>query len=117
MITLTNAQMMDSLRVLAQVEETGMLGFAIAQNRRKLSAEVEEYSAKYNELLAKYGTDKGAGQYTLRQEDLPAFEAELRPFAEMTAEVALTQVSLEDFTGGKLTSSQMFVLEWMVKED
>lgn len=114
---LTNAQMLDSLRILTQVEEKGMLGFAIAQNRRKLQAEVKEYSDKYDELLKKHGTDLGDGRVSLSKEALSAFEEELRPYAELTAEVSVMQVTAEVFCSGNLTSSQMYALAWMVKED
>lgn len=113
---LTNAQMYDSLLVLNQAEETGVLGFAIAQNRRKLGEELEEYAQKRDELLREYGTDEGDGRFTITAEKVPAFSAALRPFAEMTADVAVRQVPEEIFCSGKLTSSQMVVLDWMVKE-
>lgn len=114
---LTNSKMFDSLLVLNQMEEKGVLGFAIAQNRRKLSEEVKEYAAKRDELLKEYGTDEGDGRFTILAEKVPAFSAALRPFAEMTADVAVRQVSEADFCGGNLTSSQMLALDWMVKED
>lgn len=113
---LTNAQMYDSLLVLNQAEEKGVLGFAIAMNRRKLTEELKEYAVKRDELLAKYGTDEGGGKFRLPSEVIPAFSAELRPYAEMTADVAVRKVSEEDFCSGSLTSSQMLALEWMVKE-
>lgn len=114
---LTNAQMFDSLLVLNQTEEKGLLGFTIAQNRRKLSEEVKEYAAKRDELLKEYGKDEGDGRYSIAPENVPAFSAALRPYAEQIADVAVRQVSLEEFCSGSLTSSQMFVLDWMVKED
>lgn len=114
---LTNAQMYDSLLVLTQAEEKGVLGFAIARNRRKLAEELKEYMAKRDELLAEYGTEESAGQYKLTPEGARAFSAALRPFAELTADVAVHQVTAEDFCGGNLTSSQMLALDWMVKED
>ena len=114
---LTNAQMLDSLRILSQVEEKGVLGFAIAQNRRKLQTEVKEYSDKYDELLKKHGTDLGDGRVSLPREAVHAFEAELQPYAKMTANVPVTQVTEEVFCSGNLTSGQMYVLAWMVKED
>ena len=113
---MTNAQMFDSLVVLNQAEETGVLGFAIAQNRRKLTEELKEYAAKRDELLRKYGTDEGDGRFTIATDDVQAFSAELRPFAEMTADVNVRQISEEEFCSGSLTSSQMLVLDWMVKE-
>lgn len=114
---LTNAQMFESLLVLNQAEEKGVLGFAIAQNRRKLSEELKEYAAKRDELLKEYGTDEGGGKFRLDPAVIPAFSSALRPFAEMTSDVAVRQVSEEDFCSGSLTSTQMMTLEWMVKED
>lgn len=113
---MTNAQMFESLVVLNQAEEKGVLGFAIAQNRRKLAEELKEYNAKRDELLKEHGTEKEPGSFTLTTAQAQAFSAALRPFAEMIADVAVRQVSEEDFCSGSLTSSQMVVLEWMVKE-
>ena len=114
---LTNAQMFDSLVVLNQAEEKGVLGFAIMRNRRKLAEELKEYAAKRDELLKEYGTDEGGGKYTIATEKVPAFSAALRPYAEMTADVAVHRIPVADFCSGSLTSSQMQVLEWMVQED
>lgn len=112
---MTNAQMFDSIQVLNQAEEKGVLGFAIARNRRILAEELREYAQKRDELLKEYGTDEGDGRFTIKADKVPAFSEALRPYAEMTADVAVTQVDAETFCGGNLTSSQMFVLEWMVK--
>ena len=112
---LTNAQMFDSLLVLNQVEERGVLGFAIAQNRRKLSEELKEYAQKRDELLKEYGNDEGDGRFTITTDKVPAFSAALRPYAEMIADVNVRQVSEADFCSGSLTSSQMLVLDWMIK--
>ncbi|MBR5845503.1 MAG: hypothetical protein IKY65_04510 [Rikenellaceae bacterium] len=114
---LTNAQMFDSLQVLTQAEEKGVLGYAIARNRRKLADELKEYLAKRDELLREHGTDDGTGKFTFTLEAAQAFSAELRPFAEMTADVAVHQITADEFCSGGLTSSQMYALEWMVKED
>ena len=113
---MTNAQMFDSLQVLSQAEEKGVLGYAIARNRRKIAAELTEYLAKRDELLAEYGNDEGGGKYTLTPEAAQQFSAMLRPFAEMAADVDVHQITADDFCNGNLTSSQMYVLEWMVKE-
>jgi hypothetical protein len=114
---LTNAQMLESLAILSTAEEIGVLGFAIAQNRRKLAEEVKDYAAKRDELLAKHGTDMGEGRYQLSPDAIPAFTEELRPYAEMTVDVAVRQVSEADFCSGNLTSSQMLALFWMVREE
>ena len=114
---LTNAQMFESLQVLSQAEEEGVLGFAIAQNRRKLAEELKEYNAKRDELLRTYGTETEPGTFQLPREVIPAFSEALRPYAEMTADVAVRRVSVEDFCSGSLTSSQMYTLDWMVEEE
>ena len=114
---LTNAQMHESLQILSQAEEEGFLGYAIAKNRRKIAAELTEYLAKRDELLTKYGTPDEPGRYTLTPDAAQQFSAELRPYADTEVEVAVIQVSAEDFCSGGLTSSQMYALDWMVKED
>lgn len=114
---LTNAKMFESIPVLAQAkDETGLLGYAIAVNLRKLSTETVEFAQKRAELLAFYGTDKGAGQYELDKEQQAAFYEALAPFAQIETDVAVLQVSPEVFYGGNLTSGQMYALSWMVKE-
>lgn len=116
---MTNAQIFDSIPVLAQAkEEKGLLGYAIAVNLRKLSAEVQEYSKKRDELLEKHGHQvEEAGRYALTPAEVTAFNAELQPYAELETEVAIMQVAPEVFYSGDLTSAQMYALTWMVKED
>ena len=115
---MTNAQIYDSIPVLSQAkDEKGLLGYAIAVNLRRLSAEVREYAAKRDELLAEHGTDAGAGKYNLTREGAAAFYAELQPFAELETDVQIMQVDPATFYGGNLTSGQMYALSWMVKEE
>lgn len=116
---LTNAQMYDSIPVLQQASgETGLLGYALAVNLRKLATtpELVEYSRKRVELLAQYGTDAGGGKFNLTTEGAAAFYEALQPFGQIEAEVAVMQVAPEVFYGGSLTSGQMYALSWMVKE-
>lgn len=112
---LNNAQMYESVVVLSQAEEKGMLGYAIARNRQKLLPEIQEYSKKRDELLHEYGTDIGEGKFQLLPENAAKFYEELRPYSELTADVAVMQVAPEVFYSGNLTSSQMFALGWMVE--
>ena len=114
---LTNAQICASIPVLAQAEEKGMLGFAIARNRRVLSGEVQEYARKRDELLEQYGTREEDGKFTLSAQAAEAFYEALEPFARLEVEVAAMQGTPEVFCGGQLTSSQMYTLNWMVKEE
>ena len=117
---LTNAQMFDSIPVLTQAkDEKGLLGYAVAVNLRKLSAEVQEFSKKRDELLEAHGTqtEDAPGRYTLTPEGAAVFMAELQPFAELETDVQVMQVAPEVFYSGNLTSGQMYALSWMVKEE
>lgn len=117
---MTNAQMFDSIPVLQQASgETGLLGYAVSVNLRKLSTvpELVEYSSKRDELLAQHGTDAGGGKFNLTAEEAAAFYKALQPFGQIETEVAVMQVVPEVFYGGSLTSGQMFALAWMVKEE
>lgn len=114
---LTNKQMFESVNVLIQLEEKGMLGYAIARNRQKLIAEVQDYSKKRDELLKEYGTDIGEGKFQLLPEKAVLFFEALQPYSELTADVPVMQISPEVFCSGDLTSSAMETLGWMVKEE
>ncbi len=113
---MTNAKMLESVGILAQLEEKGMLGYAIARNRQKLTAEIQDYAKKRDELIAEYGTDVGNGKFQLAPENAAKFFEALRPYSELTVDVPVMQVDPEIFYGGNLTSNQMFILEWMVKD-
>lgn len=113
---LTNEKMFESANVLSRAEEKGMLGYAIARNRQKLIPEIQEYAKKRDELIAEFATDLGNGQYQLQPENAAKFFEALRPYSELTFDVAVMQVEPEVFYGGNLTSQQMFILDWMVKE-
>lgn len=113
---MNNAQMLESVIVLSQIDEKGMLGYAVAKNRKKLIAEIEVYSAKRDELLREYGENIGDGKYRLIPDNATLFYRALQPYSDLTTDVAVMQVSPEVFYGGNLTSNQMFTLDWMVKE-
>jgi hypothetical protein len=113
---MTNAQAFDAVLMLSKLDEKGMLGYAIARNRRLLTAEVQEYSYKRDELLAEFGTDMGNGQFQLNAENASRFYEALRPYSELTVDVPVMQIEPEVFYSGNLTSNQMFALEWMVDE-
>ena len=114
---LTNEKMFESVAVLSRAEETGMLGDAIARNRKKLTDEVLDYAKKRDELIAEFGEYIGNGQFRLLPENAARFYEALRPYSELTADVAVMQVAPEVFYSGNLTSAQMFTLSWMVNEE
>lgn len=113
----TNAQIFDSVQVLAQAkEEKGLLGYAVAVNLRKMGGEITEYTKKRDELLAEHGKDLGGGKFSLAPEGVAAFLEALRPFSELKTDVAIMQIAPDVFYSGGLTSAQMYALSWMVKE-
>lgn len=116
MMTFTNEQMFNCLVVLSGLNETGMLGYAIARNRRKLETESKEFAEKRDELLKEFGTEVNNGQFQLVGENLIKYAEALKPFSELTAEVDIMRVSQEVFCSGSLTSSQMYALDWMVED-
>lgn len=114
---LNNAQIFESVMVLSQAEEKGMLGYAIARNRQKLTPEIEEYAKKRDELIRAHGTDIGDGKFQIPPENAAKFYEALRPYSELTVDVPVMQVTLDVFCSGNLTSSTMETLNWMVKEE
>ncbi len=114
---MTNETVFESVSVLAQADEKGMLGYAIARNRQKLTAEIQDYVQKRDELIVEFGTDIGNGKFQLEPENAAKFVEALRPYGELTVDVPVMQVPPEVFYGGDLTSAQMYVLGWMVKEE
>lgn len=117
MMTFTNEQMLNIITLLSQLNEKGMLGYAISKNRRLITNECKEYAEKRDELLKEFGTDMGNGQFRLVGENLEKFAEAIKPFAELTAEINVMTVSQDVFCSGNLTSQQMFALDWMVKEE
>ena len=113
---LSNEKMLQSLGVLANVEESGKLGYACARNRRKLLDECKEYMEKRDELLRKYGTEKGNGQFEITAENATDFVSELKEFSDLEFDVDVMTIPEEIFYGGSLTTKEMFILDWMVSE-
>ena len=111
-----NAEAYDAFSVMQQTKETGLLGFAIAKNMRKLANELVEYDGKRTELLQKYGTPAEGNQYEFTKENAKLFYGEMAQYDSLEIEIEPMTVPEEVFCGGNLTSDQMYALMWMVKE-
>lgn len=116
MMTFTNEQMFNAMIVMSGLNEKGMLGYAIARNRRKFEAESKEYSEKRDELLKELGTEVETGRFQVVGENLVKYVEALKPYNELTTEVDIMKVSPDVFCSGNLTSSQMYALDWMVED-
>lgn len=113
---MTNTEAYGSLGVLQELKEKGVLGFAVAKNMRKLADELQEYDSKRNECIRKYGTLIEGERYSFSSEAAEKFYAEMEPYDRIEFEFEPMTVSEETFCGSNLTSDQMAVLMWMVKE-
>lgn len=116
-MNMTNAKMYESVNILSQLEEKGMLGYAVARNRQKLLDELKDYINQRDALIKEHGVDIGDGTYKVLPENVAKFFEALMPYNVLTVDVPVMQVSLEVFCSGNLTSQQMFILDWMVKEE
>lgn len=112
----TNEQMFRCIVAMHDLHETGKLGYAIARNMRKMMDAAKEYLDIREEVLKKYGTDKGDGRYLIPQENTEAFWNEISQYATIEHDVDVFHVSADEFMSGGMDSEQMFILDWMVEE-
>lgn len=112
----TNGNAFQNMITLQQMSEQGVLGYAIAKNRRKLENELKEYLEKREELFEKYGQREG-DQWRIGPDDVPAFLKEMGEYDAVEFEFDPTTVTEEAFCAGTLTSDQMYQLDWMVREE
>lgn len=111
-----NAEAYDAFLVMQQAKETGLLGFAIAKNMRKLANELVEYDGKRTELLQKYGAPLGDGRFSFTPENAVKFGDEMSEYDNIEFEFEPMTISEDVFCSGSLTSDQMYSLMWMVNE-
>lgn len=112
-----NEEMRLYVELMSLLRETGKLGYVIAKNSRKMRDEIPEYVEKRNELLQEYGylVDKKKGEYQFEDGKQEEFEAALKEYSDMEAEIDVFQVDEDTFFNGKMTNNQMEALIWMVK--
>lgn len=110
-----NAEALQTLIVLQRVNETGKLGFVIAKNRRKFADELREYVEARDKIIRQHGVLRTGENnvYSLP----PEYEQELKDLDEMDCEIAVAQIDEEAFCSGTLTTNDMYVLDWMVKDN
>lgn len=116
MITMTNGEAFEALVCLQQTAETGVLGYALAKNRRRLSQELAEYMEARDAIINKYAIDGDKGR-EIPAHALAAANKELAEYTALPCKVEPYTVPLSVFTGGGLTSAQMYTLDFIVEED
>lgn len=114
-------QMINSLEPL--LDHTDIIGYAAARNTRILTNEIQEYIARREELVAKYGEevldDDGnpTGQIQLRF-DSPKFKDysdEIIEWAEIEHEPPIYKIPTEKCIG-ILSGRQMLEIGWMLED-
>ena len=118
-MTMTNAEMASNIEILAQLKETGKLGYAVARNLRKLRDAAKEYLDLRDNLFQEYGHSVGGNRYMVEKDKLPEFLEALNAdgIPDIEHDFEAFQVDEDTFIGGGLNSQQMSALMWMVKED
>lgn len=115
-VTMTNFEIEAAINLLGSLEETGVLGYAIAKNLRTLKAETIEYQDTCLAWIKEHGDHKKDGTVTYSPAEM---REALRDIGNLPLEVNVFQVSLDVFTSGNLNSRQMEALMDlnMVKEE
>jgi len=89
--------------------------YSIARNLRKINPDIEEYDKKVNELIIKYGTDEGDGNFRIKPQT-PAFDAfkeELEQLQNLEVEVDIHLLKLDDLPS--ITPNDLALLDFMIE--
>lgn len=124
-VTKMNHVIDDFVNVLQRhMDATGVLGFAIARNYRKVSDEIVEYIDRRNDLITKYGKDEigkdgkptGRKYIDANSDNLKKFAEELQKYADIEVSVDVMTVSLDEI-GDQLKAKDIVELEMMIDFD
>jgi len=113
---MTNNEAYDALNLLVRLREKGRLGFVIAKNIRILRGEISEYIALRDKLIQEVGKKKDDSYVIDNPDNIQKFLDLIREYDDISFEFIPQQIDEETFCSGSLTSDQMFLLDWMVKE-
>lgn len=93
------------------------VGFCIKRNSEKLRQLSEEIEEHRLEICDRYGTlSEDGSQYEFTDDKKEEAEAELLALYNLTQEIDLYQVSLEDIEDVKLTMEQIDFMSIMIKD-
>ena len=98
-------------------EVNGKFGYAVARNIRELTNSLKEYMQIKNELIVKYGEQKG-NEFSLsvNSEGFKAFQNELKSYADIEHDVPIMSVEAEEIYGSILTADKISELFFMIKD-
>lgn len=109
-----NEEAFNALQTIASTKETGRLGYALAKTRRKMETELAEYINIRNGIIQKHAVVEG-GEMRITAPAAAEANKELAEYAGLLCEFEPCRVDEETFTGGGLTSADMYVLDFMVE--
>lgn len=120
---LANTTMHKCLDVLSSCGEcTGLVGYAIARNKHKISDAVQEYLKFYNQMLAKYGEpsfdDHGnVTGYSLssKSPNYMSFIQEITPVAHIEEDVDIYKVPMIE-AAKQLNAQTLEALYFMLED-
>lgn len=115
---LTNNDMYKYICTLSEcMETTGLLGYAIARNYRKLLDAAKEYLEAYQKTLEKYGAEDTNGELRLdcKSENFQKFIDEITPLSRIEHNVEIMQVPIKESIG-QLSAKQIVDLDFMLSE-
>lgn len=98
-------------------EVNGKFGYAVARNIRELTNSLKEYTQIKNELIVKYGEQKG-NEFSLsaNSEGFKAFQNELKSYADIEHDVPIMRIEAEEIYGSTLTADKISELFFMIKD-
>lgn len=100
-MTLTNAQIYNLVEVLNKIQQQDnkfpiKIGFYILQNIKELNNVYESINQMRQQVILKYGQPQDNGQISLSEEALKSANEELDELGQITSEVNLKQLDIED---------------------
>lgn len=109
-------QMLSALEPL--LDRKGVLGMVVANNVRTIRDTIQEFTAKKEELIRKYGTDNGSGTIYLDpgSPNLHQFLDELEPYSAVMHDVKFVTVPVRDVMND-LSGREILTLDFMLEDD
>lgn len=113
----TNAQLFNFIRNASTcMHATGIVGFVLMHNYKKIYAILEDYNDKRNEVIQKYGVPQDNGTYTIDNVDsLRKASLELHDYDIIKHDVDIIKVPEDRLVDSGLTTSEMMAISWMVE--
>lgn len=124
MIAYKNIEMEHMIASLEPLlDRTDKIGYAAARNTRILRTEAQEYFARRDKLIQKYGTEKldkdgnptGMSEIRIGSPEFEQYANEIQEWALIEHEPELFVLDYEEAIG-KLSGAQLLDIDWMFED-